>query len=120
MFELTEEGCVVMDVCDLSDTEKDIRRIKDRIRLIAGLVVNGYRVVVRCVAGINRSNAFACAAMCLIMPQNEDLDTTWNHHLEVVRGKVGRAQINPELVDSIKKALWSTKRFKYWSNTYGG
>lgn len=98
MFELTEEGAIIVDVRDLSDVEKNIDRIKDRINLIAGLIVNGRRVVVRCVAGINRSNVFACGAMCLIQPIKQDLDGTWNYHMEIVKGKVGRAQPNQNLL----------------------
>lgn len=116
IFELTLEGWIIVDVRDISDTERDINKARNKIELIAGLIVNGHKVVVRCIAGINRSNAFACAAMCLIMPQNNDLDATWNHHYDVVKGKVSRAQINSELIDTIKKALWSTNRFKYWNN----
>jgi len=121
MFELTEEGVIVVDVRDLSDIEKNIARVKDRINLIAGLLINGHRVAVRCVAGINRSNTFACAAMCLLLPK-DDLNETWNHHIEVIKGKVGRAQLNPTLVDTVKKALWQSKRFKYWhgSNIWCG
>lgn len=113
MFELTEEGVVVIDVRDLSDTETNVQRVKDRINLIAGLLVNGNRIVIRCVAGINRSNTLACGVMCLLFPK-EDLDETWNNQMEIVKGKVGRAQPNPSLIDTVKKALWQTKRFKYW------
>jgi len=114
MFELTERGVIIVDVRDLSDYETDIDKVREKMELIAGLTINGRRVMVRCVAGINRSNVLACAALCLLIPKQKDLNMTWNHHWEVVRRKVPRAQPTQELIDTVKKALWQTGNFKYW------
>ena len=116
MFEATPEGWIVVDVRDFSDISKETDMAIERIRLIGGLIANGWKVVIRCVAGINRSNVFACATMCMLQPE-DDLDDSWNKHWELIREKVPRAQPTMELYDTVKKALWGTKRFKYWRDS---
>ena len=113
MFEMTEEGWITVDVRDISDITTDIQEVKERMMLVGGLVANGWKVVVKCIAGINRSNVLVCGVMCMLEPK-DDLDETWNTHWETVRRKVPRALANPTLYDTVKKVLWQTKRFKTW------
>ena len=56
MFEMTPEGWIVVDVRDISDITKNTQEVKERMMLVGGLVANGWKVVIRCIAGINRSN----------------------------------------------------------------
>jgi len=111
MFELPEEGTVTVDIRNISDIDERVDVLKDRICFIGGLMANSRSVVIRCIAGINRSNVLACGVMCLLKPL-DDLEETWHKHQKTVCTNVPRANFNPILVDTVKEALWKTKRYK--------
>lgn len=97
----TPEGWIVVDVRDLTDgPENDIEVVKIKIMLVANLMTSEQKVVVRCLAGMSRSNSIACAAMMLM-----GNDKTWDHWWNVVEKKCPRARQNLEFVDIVKKAL---------------
>lgn len=107
---MTEDGVVIVDVRDLSDVSTDVAKVKEKILIVANLLCMNYRVAVRCVAGINRSNAIALGVMCLIEPK-EDLLTTLIWHKEDLKKKVGRAHITPQLEGTVRKVLKSLRRW---------
>lgn len=107
---MTEEGTIIVDVRDLSDIETDVDKVKQKILIVANLLCMNHRIVVRCVGGINRSNAIALGVMCYMVPKG-DLWETWEHHYKKLRKKVSRAYITPQLERTVKKALESLKRW---------
>lgn len=98
---LTPEGAIVVDVRDLKDSgENSVEAIKTKIMIVANLMACGERVIVRCLAGMSRSNSIACAAMMLMGNKH-----TWDHHWTIIEKKCPRARQNLEFVDVVKKAL---------------
>lgn len=97
----TPEGWIVVDVRDLKDgPANDIEAVKMKIMIVANLMASGQKVVVRCLAGMSRSNTIACASMMMI-----NLDHTWDYYWHKVEKKCPRARQNLEFVDAVKKAL---------------
>jgi predicted protein tyrosine phosphatase len=104
MESLTPEGWIIVDVRDLSDVSTDVKAIGKKIETIANLMAIGHNVCVRCVGGINRSNAIALGVLCYLYPQG-DVDETWDYHFKFLKTKVGRAHITPNIERTIKKFL---------------
>lgn len=104
MESCTEDGVIIVDVRDLSDVETDVKKIQRKIETIAGLLAIGHKVVIRCVGGINRSNAIAIGVMTYLSPQG-DLDTTWDFYWKIVKSVVPRMHITPNIERTIKKTL---------------
>jgi len=97
----TPEGWIIVDVRDLNDSkDNSVEDIKMKIAIIANLMASGQKIVVRCWAGMQRSNAMACAAMMFC-----STDHTWDHYWHIVEKKCPRARQNLEFVDVVKKAL---------------
>jgi len=97
----TPEGWIVVDVRDLKDGEgNDLEPVKMKIMVVANLMASGQKVVVRCLAGMSRSNTIACASMMMI-----NLDHTWDHYWHDVEKRCPRAAQNLNFVDTVKKAL---------------
>jgi protein-tyrosine phosphatase len=97
----TQEGWIVVDTRDLKDgPENDVEAVKMKLMIVANLMASGQKVVVRCLAGMSRSNTIACGAMMLI-----NLDHMWDHYWHEVEKKCPRARQNLEFVDTVKKAL---------------
>lgn len=97
----TPEGWLIVDVRDLRDSgENTVEAVKKKIILIANLLANGERVIVRCMAGMSRSNTMACAAMMLFT-----MDHSWDHNWHVIEKACPRARQNLEFVDVVKQAL---------------
>lgn len=97
----TPEGWIIFDVRDLNDSaENTIEALKIKIVLIANLMASGQKVVVRCMAGMQRSNTMACAAMMLFT-----MDHSWDHNWHVIEKACPRARQNLPFVDIVKKAL---------------
>src|SRR3989304_2422953 len=97
----TPEGWIIVDVRDLGDNGTNfVKDVKDKIRLIGNLMCSGYKVVVRCDAGMSRSNTIACAAMiwCGVYQYWDD---TW----KIIQQVCPRAMLNLDFFDTIKKAL---------------
>lgn len=113
---MTEEGVIIVDVRDLSDVETDVDKVKQKILIVANLLCMNYRIAVRCVGGINRSNGIALAVMCYMVPKG-DLWETWEYHFKKLKKKVLRAHITPQLQRTIKKALESLRD---WEKTIVG
>ena len=105
LFEsMTEEGVVIVDVRNISDVESDVIKVVNRINVITSLICIGERIAVRCFAGINRSCAIALGVMCY-MDTKGDINETWDFHYKILKSKVGRAMITPELERTVKAAL---------------
>jgi predicted protein tyrosine phosphatase len=97
----TPEGWIIVDVRDLKDSgENSVEDIKTKIYLVANLMASGQKIVVRCWAGMQRSNAIACGAMILMGNRH-----TWDHWWKVIEKSCPRARQNLEFVDIVKKAL---------------
>lgn len=101
---LTPEGWIIVDVRDLSDVERDSGRIKKKIETIGSLLCMGVNVCVRCVGGMNRSNAIALSVMCYVNPQGI-VDESWDFHFKVLKEKVPRVYITPDIERTCKKVL---------------
>lgn len=101
MESCTPEGWIIVDVRDINDSgDNSIEELKTKITLVSNLLASGQKVVVRCLAGMSRSNSIACAAMMLI-----NITLTWNDCWNQIRGTVPRAVVNNDLQDAVKKAL---------------
>lgn len=111
LFEsMTEEGVVIVDVRDLNDVEKNVEKVVQKINIVTSLLLLGERVAIRCVAGINRSCGIALGVMCYMgaykkFVKERDLSAEWNYTYKVLKAKVGRAMITPQLERTIKAAL---------------
>jgi len=98
---LTPEGWIVVDVRDLKDgKDNSVEAIKINIAMIGNLMCSGQKEVVRCLAGMSRSNTIACASMMLF-----DITHTWDHYWHLVEKACPRARQNLDFVDTVKKAL---------------
>ena len=96
----TPEGVVIVDVRDLLDNNKaDLEAVKMRITLVQNLMSAGFKVCVRCIAGMSRSNLIACAAMTAF--SFHDWDYCWDQ----VKKKCPRANENTGFIEVVKKAL---------------
>jgi len=84
---MTPEGWIIVDVRDLSDVETDVAKVKEKILIVANLLCLDKNIVVRCVGGINRSNAITLGVMCYMVPKG-DLWETWEHHLKKLKKKL--------------------------------
>lgn len=97
----TPEGWLIFDVRDLVDGgANDVEILKLKISTVANLIASGYKVCIRCLAGMSRSNSIACAAMMLFT-----LDHTWDHFWHEIEKVCPRARQNMDFVDIVKKAL---------------
>ena len=106
----TPAGWIIVDVRDLRDDGKNsIEAVADKIQLVGNLLASGYRVVVRCQAGMSRSNAIACAAMVWINPE-----MYWDEAWKKIEKACPRARLNYEFYDTVKEALIKL------CNGYGG
>jgi len=106
LFEsMTEEGTIIVDVRDLSDVEKSIEKVMNKINVISSLLCMGEKVAIRCIAGMNRSCAIALGVMCYMGAKGTSVDETWEHHLKVLEHQVKRCQITPQLERTVKSAL---------------
>jgi protein-tyrosine phosphatase len=105
----TEVGVVIVDVRDLSDNgENDVAKVKDKIQLIGNLICSGYAVVVRCQAGISRSNTIACAVMVWVNPE-----MYWDEAWKKVEKACPRARLNQDFYQTVKKALIELSSDRY-------
>lgn len=109
LFEsMTEEGVIIVDVRDLSDVEKDVYKVLNKINIATSLLCMGEKVAIRCIAGMNRSCGIALGVMCYVGAKdinNADVDEMWEHHYKNLKSKVGRVQINPQFERIVKVAL---------------
>lgn len=106
LFEsMTEEGVIIVDVRDISDVEKNFKRVMNKINIATSLLLLGERVAIRCIAGMNRSCAIALGVMCYTGAKRKSVDEAWEHHLKVLKAKVKRCMITPQLERTVKIAL---------------
>jgi|SRR3989304_7124942 len=99
----TPEGWIIVDIRDLGDNgENSVESIIDKIRLVGNLMCSGYKVVVRCQAGMSRSNTIACAAMVWC-----GVYRYWDEAWKVTQLACPRAMLNMDLFETVKKALRS-------------
>lgn len=97
----TPEGTIIIDVRDLNDSgENSVEAIKIKIATIINLMTSGEKIVVRCLAGMSRSNTIACASMMCF-----DRTHMWEHYWHIIEKACPRARQNLEFVDVVKKAL---------------
>lgn len=97
--EYTIEGVIVVDVRDLKDGSENIGKIKHKLITIGGLLAMGHQVVIRCVAGMSRSNAVACGMLMLFNK------IEWYEAENLVKSKVPRCMINQDFADCVKQAV---------------
>jgi protein-tyrosine phosphatase len=106
----TPAGWIIVDVRDLSDDGKNtIEAVADKIQLIGNLLASGYKIVVRCQAGMSRSNTIACAAMVWINP-----NMYWDEAWKKIEKVCPRARLNLKFYSNVKIALIKL------CNGYGG
>jgi len=101
--EKTPHGVTVVDVRDLSDHCNPVEKVAEKVYLVDFLMAHGYRVVVRCVAGMNRSNAIAITTLALREERYFD-DVEYE-----VRKKVGRCLIHTSMRDCCRQFLGEIK-----------
>jgi protein-tyrosine phosphatase len=97
----TPEGWVIVDVRDLIDgAGNSVEEVAKKISLVGNLMCAGFKVVVRCNAGMSRSNTIACAVMlwCQIY---EFWDDAW----KAVQETCPRAMLSQGFYNTVKKAL---------------
>ncbi len=102
MFEsYTEAGVIIVDVRDLQDgPDNTVEVVKQKIILIANLLGCGQKVIVRCMAGMSRSNTIACAVLLCMCPNHD-----WEYYWTKVQKKCPRAAGNLDFIDTVKQAL---------------
>ena len=96
----TPEGWIIVDVRDLiDDAGNSVDEVGKKIELVANLLCSGHKVVVRCQAGMSRSNTIACAALlwCRVFP-------TWNETWNLIKEKCPRAMLSMGFYDTVKEA----------------
>lgn len=97
----TPEGWVIVDTRDLLDgAGNDVDKVAEKIMLVGNLLCSGQKVVVRCRAGMSRSNTIACAAMMWIY-----MDCNWDTAWAKVVKECPRAMLNLEFFETVKQAL---------------
>jgi protein-tyrosine phosphatase len=97
----TPEGWIIVDVRDLDDgKDNEVEQVKMKIMIVSNLMASGQKVVVRCLAGMSRSNTIACAAMMMM-----GNGRTWDHWWKKIEKACPRARQNLAFVDIVKKAL---------------
>lgn len=106
----TPSGVIIIDVRDLKDgADNSVEAIADKIQLVGNLLASGYKIVVRCQAGMSRSNTIACAAMVWINPR-----MYWDEAWKKVEKACPRARLNLKFYSTVKVALIKL------CNGYGG
>ena len=96
----TPEGWIIVDVRDLIDgAGNSVDEVGKKIELVANLLCSGHKVVVRCQAGMSRSNTIACAALlwCRVFP-------TWNDAWNLIKEKCPRAMLCMDFYDTVREA----------------
>ena len=97
----TPEGWIIVDVRDLKDSGgNSIEEVANKIQLVGNLIASGFKVCIRCQAGMSRSNAIACAALVWINSKWY-WDDTWKR----IEKKCPRARLNLQFYDTVKRAL---------------
>jgi len=99
LCEETPEGAIIVDVRDLEDNWNEPEEIRKKVKIILKAINMGQPVIIRCMAGISRSNALAVTTLCRMNGKN------WNENEMIVRQLVKRFQINMSLRDACKKAV---------------
>lgn len=106
----TPAGWIIIDVRDLSDDgENSIEAVADKIQLVGNLLASGYKICIRCQAGMSRSNTIACAIMIWINP-----NMYWDDAWKKIEKACPRARLNLDFYDTTKNALIEL------CNGYGG
>jgi predicted protein tyrosine phosphatase len=113
LLELAEEGTLVFDVRDINDGKNDtpeypiervIRKFCELIKTYRVVNAYGFRMAIRCAAGISRSNAFAAG----LIAYNQNID--FEDALNIVKERVGRAMPNMDIIDCVKVALAEARK----------
>jgi len=97
--EETPKGTIIVDIRDLEDDWNDPILIQRKIRIIIKTLSTGMPVIIRCQAGMSRSNAIAIATLCHLNGKN------WEENEELVRKRVPRMQLNMNLRDACKRTV---------------
>lgn len=97
--EETPEGAIIIDIRDLKDGWNEPKEINKRIELVLKTLSMGFSVIIRCTAGISRSNVLAMAVLCYLNGKD------WEENENLVRKKVLRTQINLSFKKACKKVL---------------
>jgi len=100
-------GAILVDVRDLTDGKNiNTKRIKAYLRTIKELREKGFRVIIRCHAGISRSVALAIG---ILMLQH---NLSYEDSYDIVRKQMPQANPNLDLLDQIKELVLELKREK--------
>lgn len=94
------KGTVLIDVRDIVDGKnKNPKTIKKHLKAILGNLRLGEKVIIRCYAGISRSNAMAVGILMLCHNLSKE------DAIDLVKLKVPQTQINQDLLDDILEVI---------------
>ena len=101
-------GCILVDVRDIADGKnkpEEYKRLVRHLKSILMLRKMGYRVIIRCHAGISRSNGIAIG---VLMIQNNMI---YEDARKIIEKFVPQANPQPDFMDDIKKAVKELKDY---------
>lgn len=102
---ITQKNCIIISVIHLSDYYNPPEQIYLTIKKMMPLFyIPNNKIVINCIAGVNRSNAIATTILAYFYRLN------WDEMFKIVKQAVPRAQVTPELRESCIKALEMMKR----------
>ncbi len=99
LTEITPKGVIILDVRDLKDGWNDPILIRIKVNTVFKCINTGHPVIIRCQAGIGRSNAIAISTLCKLNGKS------WDENEKLVKEKVRRTQICSDLRKCCKKAV---------------
>ena len=103
-----EYGSIIIDVRDIVDgkqvqkddpTKETFEVLANKLYLIKNILATRERVIIMCQAGMSRSPAIVAA----LLVYATSLD--WEDVLAIVKKKCPRTNINPDLLDQLKKVI---------------
>jgi len=111
------QGWVVVPVYDLHDHEKSVDKVMIKIKQVAGLLEDGYKVCVCCYAGINRSNTVAIGALMYMDTSGKPIKKRWNIYHNLVKSKVYCCQVFQIIKGTCKAAVYALEQHKETETT---
>jgi len=95
----TPPGVIIVDVRDLPDGKADPMQIIRKIRTIIKCLSTGNAIVIRCQAGISRSNSIVVGVLCTMNGKS------WDENEAFVKKAVPQFQVNLAFKESCLEAL---------------
>lgn len=98
-------GVALIDIRDIADGKNEtIEQILKHLRTIRYLLKEGYRVVIRCRAGISRSNTLVIGILHLVY------NLSYEDSEDLVKTKVPETNLNLDLMNDMKRAIEFLKK----------